>query len=177
MDFFEIVLTIISTFIWAYVGIYLQTKWKNLATKEDVWKITDIVEGIKSQQDLLKKTQEKKFSLKYDACMDALELIDSYYLSEQEEFINSSMQEKWLDEKVVVLSHLELWERARACHNKLVISCDRKETISEFRKCTWCEWSQTLDRIVDFRKAIRLELSFWEESIDDNREGAWIMSL
>lgn len=72
--------------------------------------------------------------------------------------------------------------KARACHNKLAITCESSEVLKYYKICLTLRKTTeppriiSADLIVDLRNAIQRELGFGSE-IDENREEAWIVSF
>src|SRR3989338_5764791 len=58
---------------------YLSEKGKNLATKEDIEKITRKVESVKTDLSRASAIEEQKRKLKYEACLEALSVIDAHF--------------------------------------------------------------------------------------------------
>ena len=136
--------------------------------------INKATEELKLKYASITRIEEQKFRLKYEACLDALELVDQYYLVS----MKGQIEEKFSDLDVKVLNPLELGEKGRRCHNRLVLSCDSKEVIILFRRCINMEGTtENMGLIVEFRAAIRRELGFGNDIVDENRDKAWIGTL
>ena len=175
MDFFSILalisLWIIILFKDKFFGKYLEEKARGLATKEDIGKITYDVESIKSRilrEDGILKT---KYELKYNACLDALELIDSYF----------SHSFKNLDDTLPTKQFRSVAD-ARRCHSKLILTCENQILLDKFLEIFFRnqvneKWLKPpTDLLNEFRSMVRTELGFGEAPML-NRELAWFGSF
>ena len=161
----------LSVWIWSYFGSYLKKKGENVATKEDIEELTNKVESVKKDYELIRKTEGRKFLLKYEACLEALKVVDEFYL------INMKLEiEAVIGEDITVKDPESLGKIAREVHSLLVVSCDNKETLDLYRRCVWIEWPENMSLVVDFRWAIRKELGFSSSNmiVDSNKDKAWI---
>jgi hypothetical protein len=134
--------------------------------------VNKAAEELKLKYNLLNKIEDRKFELKYDACLEALGIIDEWYLRAMKQEIEEKSKLE-----VKILNQLELGAKARNCHNKLVLTCDSSEVIDLFRYILLPFEGKpvfTLDIIVDFREAIRKEIGFGNISVDSNRDLSWI---
>lgn len=136
--------------------------------------INKATEELRLKYESISRVEEYKFKLKYEACLEALEVVDEYYLTAMAKQIRELFREHELE----ILNPIELGKKARKCHNRLVVSCDNQELILLFRRCLNIEnQPETMGLIVDFRGAIRRELGFGTEVIDLNKDLAWIGTL
>ena len=121
---------------------------------------------------------QAKYQLKYDACTEALALIDEVFLISSRIQINE-MCTKLMAAPPQYKSVTELSASARKCHNNLALTCDNPETIELFLLLIGMRPGQdfSADKIVDFRAAIRRELRFAGEIVDKNRERAWVATI
>ena len=103
-----------------------------------------------------------RYKLKHDACLEALDIVDQAMASAT----NVQVGKK--------LNPFELGEIARSCHNKLVVACDDPEVVRIFRLAVGIDGSPRGDIVVDLRNAVRRELGFGDESVDSDREKAFI---
>ncbi|MCG8884001.1 hypothetical protein G1L02_12650 [Tenacibaculum finnmarkense] len=140
--------------------------------------INRATEELKLKYNSISRVEEYKFKLKYEACLEALEVVDALYLRSMEKEINEKFPDLKADfpeSKMNIIDPLELGEKGRRVHNKLVLSCDSKEIILLYRRCVNMEGTkENMSLIVDLRGAIRRELGFGNDVIDENRDKAWI---
>ena len=137
--------------------------------------IVDSVESLKQKYERETKIEETKYQMKHDACIEALSIIDDFFLRSIKDEIYSKIK---MEAKIP--SPLEFGERARRCHNRLVLSCDNKDVINLFRYILMDYEDKppiTMDIIVDFRAVVRKELDFGDTSVDDDRKRCWIGTL
>ncbi len=165
-DWVYIIISGVVWLIWAGLYSYFQSKWKNLATKEDIWIITKEIESVKAvfQSDLA--TENKKRDLKNKCIFKSLELIDCHFSQIFSENNNVSKQYATTGE-------------ARECHNELILSCG-EEILSLFNHIMFTQpWKYKklpTDLLNDFRNAARKELGFWE-GLELNRENTWFWKV
>lgn len=90
-----------------YLGGYLPEKGKNLAAKEDIAKITDLVESVKHDYNVLIKQMESKQQLRMAA-------VDKRLQAHQEAFTMWRLlfgSDRTLDEKAAVQVARDWWDR------------------------------------------------------------------
>ncbi len=121
------------------------------------------LESYKSKIKELESKNLDRWDIKRDACLMALNLADSA-LSNMD--WDGDMEEGIVKSKIDTIT-------VRDCYNQLACSCDLPETLMEFKRVLGLLGPIKGDVIVDFRNAIRKELSFGKE-IDDDRENAFI---
>lgn len=121
------------------------------------------------------RTDEAKFKLKYDACMEALLVVDEFY---KVNYASEALIGKKIPGFLKTLNPFELGEKARICHNKLVLTCDSPRVFELFKRAIKFDKrpNDKPDIIVDLRKAIRDELGFGDTIIDEDRNMAWILT-
>jgi hypothetical protein len=120
--------------------------------------------------------------------MEALKIVDEYYKItlhkdqlRQLNLVNLHENTNFNANLITIANPIELTERARKCHNKLVLTCDFIETIKAFRVCLVLEKNDNSNNnmgdIVKLRSFVRKELDFGENEVDLNVESAWINFL
>ncbi|MGP9690381.1 hypothetical protein ACT3S4_00965 [Psychrobacter sp. AOP30-A2-5] len=156
-----------------YLFSYSSEKGKNLATKEDIEEITRKIENVKSEYlieletvrvELSKSLHQKNevWIMKRNACLKALNLANA--ILSNYKYTNISEGD--------MTPQRESIESARSCFNELACTCEGSEVIKELKKIV--QGSISPDSIVDLRNAVRKELGFENESIDLDREFAFI---
>ncbi|MEN6668908.1 hypothetical protein AAJP47_00855 [Psychrobacter sp. B38] len=167
-------LGIASLFIFRkYLFSYSSEKGKNLATREDIEEITRKIENVKSEYlieletvrvELSKSLHQKNevWIMKRNACLKALNLANA--VLSNYEYTNISEGD--------MTPQRESIESARSCFNELACTCEGSEVIQQLKKIMF--ENGTLDSIVDLRNAVRKELGFETESIDLDRDCAFI---
>lgn len=138
---------------------WISTRLKNSIKHEYDAKLETIKDEFKNQQ----RTSESKWHLKYEACMQALDLADA---------ILSNMDFDGIPEGVMVKEDVKT-EDVRDCINKLACSCDGKGVLDTFKKIIIGKGFR-LDIVVDLRNAVREELEFSAVAIDTDRENSYI---
>lgn len=108
-----------------YIRHYLSSKAKNLATKEDIGTITEIVEKIKADVALDNQKAALVYQEKFNTILDALSFIDDYI--SWHDIDNQTPIRK----KITVV---DLTLRARSCFNRLMLTCDNEEIVELFLK-------------------------------------------
>jgi hypothetical protein len=147
--------------------------------------ISRAAEDLKLQYNSLTRIDEHKFKLKYEACLEALVIVDEYFKVSHYnkhgnilEKINKAENTDFSKELIELTNPIDLSNRARNCHNKLVLSCDLPETVNAFRVCLAICTNQAgtnlFNDIVELRNTIRLELGFGNNFVDTDPEKAWI---
>jgi hypothetical protein len=121
------------------------------------------------------RTEEAKFKLKYEACIEALSVVDEFY---KVSFAEKALEGKKIPGQLRKLDPFELGEKVRICHNKLVLTCDSPKVFEIFKRAIQFDKrpGDTPDIIVDLRKAIREELGFGKTIVDEDRNLAWILT-
>ena len=137
--------------------------------------LNEAAEKLKIQFELKNRTEEAKFKMKYEACIEALAVVDEFYkLSYGKEVT----KDKNIIGELLTLTPFEIGEKARVCHNKLVLTCDTPDVFNLFKRAIKFDKREEdgVDIIVDLRKAIRSELGFGTTIIDEDRNIAWILT-
>lgn len=116
-------------------------------------------------QENLSKRQEV-WLIKKDACMKAFKLANA---------VLSNYNYIGFDNNNIVPQLISI-EEARECIDNLACSCDGKEVIAVLKRILF-EKKGSADIIVDLRNAVRKELGFTLEQVDDDREKAFIAKL
>lgn len=86
---------------------------KSSVTKKDVEEITGKVENVKRPVDALRFAETTKYQLKYNACLEALRLINAYFSHTLSDPGGNGTSKQYAT-----------IESARACHNSLILSCE-----------------------------------------------------
>jgi hypothetical protein len=151
----------------SYLPSYFQEKGKNLATKEDVEEITRKMEGVKAEVLRGTRAEETKFRLKYEACLDALALVDAHFSHSLNNPGGPQPSKQY-----------STTEKARACHSKLILSCENVEILNLFGEIMFGPRQgeelrkPPTDLLNDFRNLVRRELGFGQD-LPLDRERAW----
>jgi hypothetical protein len=143
---------------------YVSEKGKNLATKEDIEDITRKVENVKTELSGISAVEEQKRKLKYDACLDALSVIDAHF----------SQLFAALKPTPQAVSTV----RVREAHTKLILSCNDIRIVEKFGELTFGPrpgepQRPPTDLLNEFRNLIRAELGFGQE-LPLDRDRAWV---
>lgn len=113
------------------------------------------------------------FEIKRDACLEALGVIDAAF-SQREWKLKDGTPLKTLKQRLDI-------SKARACHNKLALTCENPKVIDLYMTCLGFKTSDKppvppTDSMIALRNTMREELGFGA-SLDLNRESAFIGSL
>jgi len=180
MEAFSIILQILTLlgiggiyFFKKYLFSYSSEKGKNLATKEDIEEITRKIENVKSEYlieletvrvELLKILHQKNevWVMKRNACLKALELANAVLSNYEYENLSTGS----------IVPQQQSIEFARSCFNELACTCEGSEVLEQLKKIM--SGNGTVDLIVDLRNAVRKELGFEKESIDLDRDSAFL---
>lgn len=143
---------------------YVSEKGKNLATREDIEEITRKIESVRGDISRANAVEEQKRQLKYEACLEALAVIDAH-LSQVFAPENPTPQP---------VSAI----RAREAHSKLILSCNNILIVEKFGEIyfgprTGESPRPPTDILNEFRNLIRLELGFGSD-LPLDRERAWV---
>lgn len=147
------------------VASYATEKGKNWATKEDIEEITRKVEGVKSDLGRANSIEGQKRKLKYEACLEALSVIDAH-------FSQLFKEPKPTPQAVST-------ERARKAHTKLILSCENIQIVEKFSEIYFGPrpgqpQRAPTDLLNEFRNLVRKELGFGANDLPFDRERAWI---
>ena len=164
MEYWQIIIFIAIGAIVAYIGSYLKEKGKNNASKEDIKEITENVEAIKHQLNETNRIKSKKYKLKYQACMDALCILDA-----QLSHVMLSNNDEKIPERDI--QPLEI-KTMRECHNRLILSIDDQKIIQLFMSIMLGKSENNMKDLDKIRKLIRKELDFGSEIFVDG-ENTW----
>jgi len=145
------------------VPAYVSEKGKNLATQEDIEEITRKIESVRGDISRANAVEEQKRKLKYEACLEALSVIDAHF---SQLFAPSPTPQP--------ISTV----RAREAHSKLILSCNNVLIVEKFGEIyfgprTGESPSPPTDLLNEFRNLVRKELDFGSE-LPLDREHAWI---
>lgn len=143
---------------------YIAEKGKNLATREDIEEITRKIESIRGDISRANAVEEQKRKLKYEACLEALAVIDAH------------LSQVFVSENVAPQPVSTI--KAREAHNKLILSCNDVLIVEKFGEIYFGPRDSELrrpptDLLNEFRNLIRKELGFGSE-LDLDRDRAWI---
>ena len=113
---------------------------------------------------------QSKWEIKRISCLEALEIVDTVFANLD-----------WGGFKPASQEPVDV-AKARACYNKLAITCESPEVLDHYKHCLGVRpigdpaRNITADSIVDLRNAIRKELGFGSE-VDKDRMSSWIAML
>ncbi len=147
---------------------YINEKGKNLATKQDINGITKEIENVKAEIIKRDRVDEKKFELKYKACLDLLDIVDAqltHTIVKDNEGLN------FLTDKQFVTTGV-----ARRCHNELLITIDNNEIIETFLKIMLDNEVNPIVELTKLRQLVREELGFGNEVYVDERI-TWLATI
>lgn len=154
-------------FFWkSYFPKYMEEKGKNQATKEDIGLITNEIETIKAEIAKATRTDELKYQLKYQACTNALSIIDA------------ALSHMLIPpDGTTITKQFASVEKARSCHNNLILSCESTALINKFSEIMFgpqpgTEALPATDQLNDFRNMVRDELNFGAH-LELDRDRAW----
>jgi hypothetical protein len=114
--------------------------------------------------------KQEQWRLKRDACLEALEIVDAVY-----------SHAVWSDGRAPVRQAVDT-AKARACFNKLVLSCSGMSVVKAFESALSLSTSgspspaMTPEKLVVLRNAIRRELGFGND-LEFKGSLAWIARL
>jgi len=158
----------------SYLAKYLEEKGKNLATKQDIEEVTHKIESVKAEIARGQAIQTKKYELKYQACLDALAIMDPHL---------SHMDWKSPEgRELEVTKQFTTAEQARACHSRLILSCEDTQLLEKFAEILFGpsthhqQGKPLTDLLNEFRNLIRKELGFGTE-LQLDRQRAWVVFL
>ena len=128
-------------------------------------RLKDAIEG----EALIRKSV---FEIKRDACLEALSIVDAAF-----------SQREWIQDGATLevrTQNLDI-SKARACHNKLALSCENQEVVDLFLETLGIGHPAAppkppTDLMIELRNAMRRELGFGQ-ALDQNRDLAWIGNL
>ena len=158
----QIIILVIISGASAFLGSYIKEKAKSIVTREDITEITEKVENVKLSVDAIKNSESKKYELKYNACIEALRLVDAHF--------SHSLSVPGVE----ITKQTASIEEARSCHNQLILSCESTGLIEMFNSIMFGSSisKPATDELNDFRNAIRNELNFGDQlSLDKDK--AW----
>lgn len=143
---------------------YVSEKGKNLATQEDIEEITRKIESVRGDISRANAVDEQKRKLKYEACLEALVVIDAH-------FSQLFAAENPAPQPICTI-------RAREAHSKLILSCNDVLIVEKFGEIFFGPRAgesprPSTDLLNEFRNLIRKELGFGSELPLDS-ERAWI---
>jgi hypothetical protein len=162
----QIVILVVISGLSAFMGSYLQETARSSVIKKDVEEITRIVENVKRSVDAIRSAETTKYQLKYNACLEALRLIDAHFSHTLRDPGGAEPSEQYATT-----------ESARACHNNLILSCEDPKLIELFSAIIFGPKSgeqqkPPTDLLNDFRNLVRKELGFGT-NLELDRDRAW----
>jgi hypothetical protein len=175
-DVLETILSILNTFallgaIISYLLLnrsltaYASEKGKNLATKEDVAEITRLVESAKLALHQQDRFEEKKYELKYNACLNMLKIVDaqlSHLIKTDNNGNPTTVDKQYADAG-----------RIRACHNELILALDNSEIVKVFIGILTGSSTNPIVDLDRLRSLTRAELGFIGAAHSDTN-ATWI---
>jgi len=105
----QVLILVLISGIAAFTGSYLQETAKSSVTKRDVEEITRKVENVKLSVDAIRNAESAKYQLKYNACLEALRLIDAHFSHTLKDPGGAEISKQFATT-----------ESARVCHNNLI---------------------------------------------------------
>jgi hypothetical protein len=145
----------------AFFGAYLKKKGENLATKEDVRRLTREMELVKAEISEQQGFKDAKYRLKHDACLKALSLIDAMFSHQLEGDISKQYAST---------------EEARECHSMLILSCESTALLVKFDQIVFRDSKgkqpAPTNLLNEFRNLVRQELGFGSP-LALNEDRAW----
>lgn len=126
------------------------------------WVFQHKVEGFKDELERNRTVESKVWQMKRDACLRALNVANAVLSNYEYESVP----------KGDITPQCESVENVRACFNELACTCASSEVLDQLKKIL-CE-SPPPDAIVDLRNAVRKELGFSTEEIDNDRQNAFV---
>ena len=158
-------------FFWkSYFPKYMKEKGKNQATKEDIGLITNEIETVKAEISKATRTDELKYKLKYQACTNALSIIDA------------NLSHTLIPpDGVTITKQFASAEEVRTCHNNLILSCESTALINKFSEIMFGPQPDTkavppTDQLNEFRNMVRDELNFGAH-LELDRDRAWFGTM
>jgi hypothetical protein len=152
----------------AFFGAYLSEKAKSVATKEGIAEITSKIENVKRSVDAIRTVDVTKYQLKYEACLEALRIIDAHLSHSLVPPPGGKIAKQYAST-----------EEARNCHSRLVVACESTDLIEQFSRIMFKARTEgeakvpATDRLNTFRNLVRKELGFGSP-LNLDVEIAWI---
>lgn len=109
-----------------------------------------------------RELKSRQWEIKRNACLGALDVVDSCFANI-----------KWGDDDSFMPDYqaLEDIKEIRKTHSRLMLSCEKIESITAFEKCIGLKGIYTAGDLVPLRNALRIELGF--KKIPMDLEKAW----
>lgn len=156
----------IAGVLWRFgLKAYTEEKGKNLATKEDVSKITELVESTKATIQRLNRVDERKYELKYEACLNALKILDaqlSHVLTTDND-----------GKPATIVKQTATAEEVRSCHNALILTVDNPNIVSTFLDILTGQSKNPVVALDTIRADIKSELGFIGKAPSDTKR-TWL---
>ncbi|MBI4401391.1 MAG: hypothetical protein HY581_07160 [Nitrospirae bacterium] len=167
MTVWQIFALVAASAVAAFFGAYLSEKARSVATKEDIAEITSKIENVKRSVDAIRTVDVTKYQLKYEACLEALRIIDAH--------LSHSLAPP--PDGKLAKQHAST-EEVRSCHSRLVLACESTELIEQFARIMFKPRTEEetnvppTDKLNTFRNLVRKELGFGNP-LNLDRERAW----
>ncbi len=116
------------------------------------------------------RDEQRRWELKREACLDALQIIDSRFADYDWKDGNGASSKIDKQERVGT-------GEIRSCFNRLILACEGREVPMSFEKCLNLDIGKNtsgtlnMDAVAELRNAIRNELGFGKELVTNV---AWI---
>ena len=156
MDF-KLILSIIGISI--TISSIFSTIIYNLILKR---MIDESLEQFKSKLQNESYVRQKRWELKREACLKALDIANSLISHGRYPNVKEG----------VIITQDSSTKEIRECYDLISATCDGKEVLNVLKKIVGGSFSP--DVIVDMRNAVRQELEFGNTQIDNDREFAFV---
>jgi len=161
------VLSVFSGGVSGALVVWVAREWISARLKSSISHEYEVkLERLRDELKNRQRAEESKWKLKYDACMQALDLADAMI---------SNMSITGIDAGVMIRESVKT-EDVRDCINKLACACDSGEVLNIFKKIVMGN-GISLDVVVDLRNEVRKELGFSKTVIDIDRETSFIARI
>jgi len=112
------------------------------------------------------KRKLELWQIKKDACLKALNLANA---------VLSNYKYENLEDDAIVKQYVAI-DEARACFNELACTCDSSGVLEQLKRIVF-DKEVSIDAIVDLRNAVRRELKFSNDTIDNDRKKAFLSKI
>ncbi len=167
IEWWQILIFIILNGAASFFGAYIKEKAKSTVTKEDVKEITEKIESVKLDIKNMDRIQDKKYQIKYNACINMLSSIDVHLSF----IMNKDNNGKKLDN--VNKQYISDIEEMRKCHNKLLLSIDNNDIIKTFLEILQGKTNNPVISLNKIRQLVREELGF-KGKVYIDKESTWL---
>jgi hypothetical protein len=160
-------------FLKSFFPKYFEEKGRNLATKEDIEEITAKIETVKAEINQSQTRFDTKYKLKYEACLEALQIVDAQ-LSHLDWTVPN---ERGIKANTEVKKQFLPTEKVRECQNKLILSCENTDTLNKFIEIMFPKPEKhVLKSLDEFRNLIRQELGFGKK-LNLSEDKSWVAKV